>query len=284
MNVMNPESPLFFEVYERPLSFRGKSGEYYDSPNHKAIVRMKDGEPIQIGMVGKNYKVIKMRELCESVEDELRNGLNPTVFQGVQVHDRTAYHGGICIRQYVFPSTKISVGNHSRVAFRTVIVNGYDGASSFKMYSGAIDFFCENGMVSGSYDMIVARHSAGLTIPKVASILNRSIEVFHTQANTWRKWVWKKITTDDARECFKSMPNVSDRRVEQLVHLYKIETERHGNTIWAMYSAATFFASHDKGDFAVRDTGRDHLASTLLQREKDVQLWQESESFLKLAA
>ncbi len=278
------ESPILFDVYERPVFFKGSEDRYYESPNHKAIVRMIAGEPVQIGMVGKNYKVLKTRELCEAVEHELSMSLSPQEIEGVQVYDRTSHHGGLCFRQYVFPKIASTINERSTVAFRTVIVNGYDGSSSFKLYSGAIDFFCSNGMVTGSYDMMVARHTSGLTIPRVASTVKRTVEVFYKQADIWKKWAGKEITIDMARTCFQSIPNVSERRVEQLVHLYEIEVPRHGNTVWAMFSAATFYASHDAGDLAVRDTGTDHKAATLLGREKDVMQWQETQPFRQLAA
>lgn len=282
--VSNKESPIFFDVYERPVYFKGSDEKLYESPDHKAIVRMFAGEPLQIGMVGQNYKVLKMKELCEAVETELSLSLSPQEIEGVQVHDRTSYHGGLCFRQYVFPKIAKAVNERSTVAFRIVIINGYDGSSSFKLYSGAIDFFCSNGMVTGSYDLMVARHTSGLTVPKVLSTVKRTVEVFYKQADIWKKWANKQITLDMATACFASIPNVSEKRVQQLLHLYEIEVPRHGNTVWAMYSAATFYASHDAGEFTIRDTGTDHRAATLLGREKDVMKWQETEQFLQIAA
>ena len=62
------ESELYFDVWERPSYFRGQEA-YYEDPNHKHIVRSWHGEPTSIGLVGKNYKVLHTKDVCEGVED-----------------------------------------------------------------------------------------------------------------------------------------------------------------------------------------------------------------------
>ena len=63
--------------------------------------------------------------------------------------------------------------------------------------------------------------------------------------------ITKEIKDEDAKECFKAMPNISERRVQQLMRQFRIEIESHGRTVWALYSAATYYASTDNGDFSI---------------------------------
>jgi|TARA_R100000501_G_C2618676_1_gene112142 hypothetical protein len=282
----SPDSELYFNVWERPAYFRGEKG-YYEDSNHKHIVRIhpEKHEPISIGLVGKKYKLLKNKELCEGIEDTFIETLTKEELDGVSRRDSISYFGGTSIRDYIFPSIRADIkSGKSDIAFRAIIVNGYDGSSSFKFYHGAIDFFCTNGMVSGSYDMIVKKHTSGLIIPKLTDKLRNSIDIFYKQAEQWKKWVGKVITDEDAEVCFKSMPNVSDRRVDQLMHQFRIECDTHGRTVWALYSAATFYATSDRGVFAVRDTDNDHRASTLMNREQQVRSWLNTEEFEKIAA
>ena len=132
--------------------------------------------------------------------------------------------------------------------------------------------------------MIVKRHTAGLTVPKLTDRLRNSIDIFYKQSEQWSKWVGKEICDEDAEECFKAMPNVSERRVQQLMRQFSIECQSHGRTVWALYSAATFYASSDHGEFAIRETNTDHKASTLMNRENQVRAWQNSDEFLRIAA
>lgn len=289
-NPFPSESELYFGVWERPVYFKGRphaesSGAYYACPDNKAIVRMWNDEPKQIGMVGKNYKLLHNKELFHGIESTFCETMSQTELDKASCRDRVSHYGGTSIRDYIFPSIKADIGSaKSDIAFRVIVINGYDGSSSFKFYSGAIDFFCENGMVSGVFDMTVRRHTAGLTIPRLTGRLRKSIDIFYKQADTYKHWVGKVISDEDAQECFKAMPSVSERRVEQLMRQFHIECLSHGRTVWALYSAATFYSSFSGGEFAVRETGTDHTAATLMNRERQVRSWLNTDEFERIAA
>ena len=283
-NPFQSESDLYFDTWERPVFFKGKN-DMHEMPDHKAIVRMWDDKPKQIGLVGKNYKVLPMKDICQQVEQTFLETMSEKELSNVITKDATSYYGGLCHREYIFPEINTDIGSkRSNVAFRTIIINGYDGSSSFKFYNGAIDFFCTNGMVSGIYDMTVKRHTAGLTVPSLEGKLRNSIDIFYKQAEIWSKWVGKEITNEDAKECFEAIPNISDRRVDQFMRQFHIECLSHGRTVWALYSAATFYATHNEGDFTVRETGQQHEASTLMNREKQIRSWQNTDKFISIAA
>ncbi len=282
------ESNLYFKVWERPVYFSGDHGRMYENPNYKAIVRVNDNNnPIQIGMVGRNYKVIPMKDICFEVENDLCSVIDKEHLEEVRVYDNVSYNGGMLIRQYIFPTIKEEIENpmgRDELGFRIIIITAYDGSTSFKLYSGAINFFCTNGMVDGQFDMMVKRHTSGLRIPKMTDRIKRSIEIFHTRADTFRQWVGKTITDEDAEEVFKALPNVSERRVEQLLNQFRIESLRYGRTVWALYNAATYYSSHNDGDFAIRKTGNDNEAATLMHRERQIRSWERTDAFQQLVA
>jgi hypothetical protein len=285
----NDESEIYFDVWERPCFFAGRLDSqntiYYKDEKHKHIVRLYNDVPVSLGVVGQNYKLLKNKELCEGVEETFMQELTEDELEGVSRRDRVSYMGSTCIRDYIFPGIKANIGSEkSDVAFRVIVVNGYDGSSSFKLYHGAIDYFCTNGMVTGSYDMIYKRHTSGLTIPALTDKVRKAIEIFHEQSEEWSRWTSKKISNETAEECFKAMPNISERRVLQLMQQYKQEIVSHGPTLWALYSTATFYASNSNGYFSVRDTGQDNVASTLLDRENQVRGWLNTDEFLAIAA
>ena len=287
--VFGANSIAYFPTYERDIYYKGKTGEEFHIPSKKAIVRTMDDDegkpyPVTLGVVGKNYKVISMKDVCDAAEEQYKHTLTDHELSRVQRRDRIAHYGSTCIRDYVFPNIRTDVGKRSDVSFRSVIVNGYDGSSSFRVYSGAIDFFCENRLVTGSFDMSIYRHTGGFRIPDMADRIRASIDVFYKQSDIWAGWSDKEISNEDAKACFESIPGISERRVEQLMRQFQIECSAHGRTVWAMYSAATFFASQSKGAFGVRDTGNDHLESTLMNRENQINKWTDTDEFMKIAA
>ena len=278
------ESPLYFRVWERPVYFSGGEGDMYENPNYKAIVRVDENNtPIQIGMVGRKYKVILMQDICTSIEDDLCSIIEPEHLSNVKIVDNMSYKGGMLLRQYIFPTIREQISD-DELGFRIIIVTAYDGSSSFRLYTGAINFFCTNGMVDGQFDMMIRRHTSGLTIPDMAERIKRSIDVFHTRANTFREWVGKTISDEQAEKVFEAIPNVSDNRVRQLMNQYRIEVMRHGRTGWALYNAATYYSSHNEGDFSVRNTGNDNEASTLMHRERQIRSWENTDTFKQIIA
>ena len=204
---------------------------------------------------------------------------------GVSRRDSISYMGGTSIRDYIFPNIRADIeSRRSDIAFRAIVINGYDGSSSFKFYHGAIDFFCTNGMVTGSYDMIIKRHTAGLTVPKLTDKLRTSIDIFYKQAEQWSQWVGKVISDESAEECFKALPNCSERLLAKLMRQFLIECQSHGRTVWALYSAATYYATSNDGEFKTRETAQDHTATTLMNREQQVRSWLNTEEFQQIAA
>jgi hypothetical protein len=65
---------------------------------------------------------------------------------------------------------------------------------------------------------------------------------------------------------------------------FLIECQSHGRTVWALYSAATYYATSNAGEFAVRETNNDHTATTLLNREQQIRSWINSDQFQQIAA
>ena len=284
------ESELYFKTYERPLFYSGGPASDGINPNmypvhsHKSIVRMIGDQPTSIGIVGKKYVPFEMKPLCEAVETTYAEVFDDDMLRGVQRFDRTAYDGATCVREYVFPSINRDINSNSKVAFRTVISNSCDGKASFRIYNGAIDFFCDNGMVIGSFDMMTKRHTSGLIIPEIAQRVRDAIHLFYHQADIWLQWANKRITDESARTCFEAIPGVSERLVDKLMRQFQIEVQSHGYTVWAMYSAATYYATHSEGEFKTRNTAKDHEAVTLLKRERSIQSWLDTETFEQIAA
>ena len=286
-NPFPQDSKLYFEVYERPVYFKGGQGQMYPDNDYKALIRVmpENNYPKRIGMVKKSYHVLHMEPLCKSIENNFLECMDVEEISDVQVVDQMSYYGGMMFRQYIFPHISTDLGDgKSTIAFRTIVGNGYDGSTSFKLYNGSIDFFCTNGQVHGIYDMLIKRHTSSLTIPKLTKRIRDGIDIFYKQADTYREWISKEITDEDAKKVFEAIPNVSERRVEQLIRQYHIEAMSRGPNVWALYSAATYYASHNEGEFSVRNTNNDNQAATLMNRETQIRSWLNTEEFQLIAA
>jgi len=76
---------------------------------------------------------------------------------------------------------------------------------------------------------------------------------------------------------------MSERRAERLLERYKYEAADRGPTVWALFSALTYFGSHTGEAFPMRTTGEDHAAHTMHKREMQVKQWVDHPLFKSVA-
>lgn len=260
--------PLDFVAYERPLWYEGATGTRYSNTGHKALVRMKDGTPTTLNVVRETYKVVQNRELFDAIHSGLLAALEPRDLIGAQIKDKIAYDGTQCFREYIFPNVRVESPERDNIMFRVIVQNGF-GTGAIKLFSGAIDAFCWNGMVIGEYTRTYAKHTKGVQISKFDEAVRGSIHMFWKQRDLYKELAGKKVLDPKLVEDFFTH-NFGDRLGARLYHQYQIEATKRGYTLWAVYSAMTHYASHADDNFPTRNTGNDHLAATMMKRENDV--------------
>jgi hypothetical protein len=281
-----PNSCILFPVGERKVGWQTRSGNYCEVPTHKAIIRMTpDGAAVQVlNVVGSNYKLVHNKELFTSVEDTLRKKMHGSALRDVQVTDKVAGWGRVCLREYVVPNIqcKLTHGAKSNIAFRLIVQNGY-GGSALRLHAGAIEFFCTNGMISGDYQSTYNKHTSGLVVSGVSQSVESALQAFARSKDTWQQWADTPVKHHDAMALFRQLAS-SDKLRENLSHQYMREADERGSNLWAVYSAMTYYASHADGEFSLRETvkAQNTEASTMLQRELTVAKWVASPLWRKL--
>jgi len=279
-------SPIFFPVGERKVGWQMRDGGYAPVDSHKAIIRTTENNDrvVVLGVVGKNYQLIKNQELFARVEDTMRKQMPATSLQGVMVKDRVSGWGRMCYREYIFPNIRCNLGRiaKSDIAFRMIVQNGY-GGSALRSHAGAIDFFCTNGMISGEFQSTYNKHTSGLVVSGIDRGIERALETFAADQLKWKRWSETPVKHQAAMDLFKELAN-SEKLRDNLNAQYLRETDTRGNTLWSVYSAMTFYASHADGDFKLRATTeqQDTVASTMLNRELNVARWIESPAWKQL--
>jgi hypothetical protein len=268
-----------FPVVERPVFWRAKTGEFNPALSHKAIVRSLNGEPRMLNVVGQSYKLIHNRDLFQAVEEVIEHEVPEQLLQDIKVTDKVANWGRVCYRDYIFPQTAVKLDNYSKVAFRLVVQNGY-GGSALRCHAGAIDFFCTNGCIRGDYTSAYHKHTSGLQLYAFSNVVRKALESFEESKRVWLSWTQKRVPHEAAMNLFKELA-ASAKMVEGLGNQYIEERGVHGDTLWAVYSAMTHYASHADGEFALRKSAeeQDSVASIMLQRELRVAQWTETEAW-----
>lgn len=280
------DSPILFPVGIRRVGWEIRDSVFQKIDTHKAIIRQTQrGDAVHVlSVVGSGYRLIHNRELFSRVEDTLCKVMTAEDLADVRVTDKVSSYGRMCYREYLFPNIKCVIGNNTRstVAFRMIVQNGY-GGSALRVHAGAIDFYCSNGMIHGDYTSAYRKHTSGLMIEGIGEAVEKALISFSDNEHKWRSWSKKSVTHVEAMQLFRDLAQ-SAKLQENLADQYLKEREERGHTLWAVYSALTYYASHNDGPFALRSTveQQDTVASTMLQRELNVSQWVKSAAWKKL--
>lgn len=280
--ILATQSPLLFTAYERPLWYEGKKGDKFDNTNHKALVRMINDKPVCLNVVRNTYKVVQNAELFDAINEGINAGLGKDANHNADVIDKVSYNGTQCFREYRFRDIQVRSPEQDDIAFRIIIQNGF-GSGSIKLYAGAIDFFCTNGMILGDYTRTYAKHTSSVQVSKFKEAVEMAVDLFWKNKHMYAALADQKVLNDDlVQEWYED--KFGERLGARLMHQYLIEKKQRGPTLWAVYSALTYYSSHDTGDFGLRSTGNDHVAATMVKREVSVQRAVSHASLMEIAA
>jgi len=273
---------LDFSVSKVPMSFNMPKGGR-EVPDHDALVRDDTGEVMTV--VGKNYGIVQNRELFSDIDRQIASIFSKSKLRGATVRNCLAYKGGICMREYAFPAVKYSkklADTKTNLYFRLVVVNGH-GGTALKVIAGAFDGYCINGTIFGEAQAsFLRRHSKGARVADITSQISAAVKLFPKMCKLYDSWAATGVK-DRAVKSLLDSTEFSEQIQEKLFARWKKESNIRGATVWALYSALTYYARDDENEFAIRNTKSDHKVATLLNRERRVAKVTKSKAWEKFA-
>lgn len=284
-----PRSTNCFPIVEREVFGIDKSGAAtLPIPAFKAIYCSREGVPVNLGVVGADYKPVLNADLYAAAEEAFRKHMTDEQLRSVECLDSRAFDGAECFREYRFPGVTGKVhtrGVDSEIGFRTIIGNGYNGRRALTMFTGLIDWYCLNGMVSGEFvEAVKRRHVGSVTADMLEPVIAKSLQGVQTQIERLNRMTEIAVDANTAESFLKT--RFSERRVARLLERFKIEADtRGGQSAWALYSALTYYSTHNSNEFGVRNSANnDNEASVLFDREKEIARVVNSQAWRSLVA
>jgi len=283
------ESPLDFEVVKTPLAATMPDGTTSPVDGKVGLTRTDNGETIAV--VGERYGLVQNADLFQRIDDEVFAAIGEEHRESAIVKDRVAKGGAMCYRDYAFPRIKMDGDMRgilergkdgvTDLGFRLLVSNGF-GGSSLAVMAGAIDFYCQNGMVLGKlHGAYQVRHTRNVEIHMtgVDKAARDAVDIFQSHGDVFARYVRSPLTDALAKLTLDESLAFSKALVRKIHDQWMREKVVRGANAWALYSAATYYASHFDGAFAARNTGNDHTAATMMARSKKVDALVESDAF-----
>ena len=260
-----------FTVAERPLFMvDGKTDLPARVPEYKALYRTDTGQVLSV--VKYSYRVIQNEEVFDAVEQNVLQALGYSSLANAKIEDDIAKDGLLSMRSWIFPDVRVrSTGaSKSDIAFRIVAINGFGGISVKCIYGG-VDFYCLNGLICGEdYSTLAFRHAKHTDTSVRFTPIRDSLERFEKQSKVWLRWQNTEVDHESVMSFLKQIVE-SDSLLNALKDQLFNEYVHRGQTLWAVYSALTFYASRNEGFFAVSERAKGNEAAVMLRRQNAVQ-------------
>ena len=276
-NLHNVEFPALssitdFNAVAEPVYMRDDTGLDFQTISSNKVIRRDDtGEAL--GIVGNRYGIAQNAGLYEMLTNAARETLPVNALKGMELKEVSSYSGAYTRFELAFPAMRVGIkqkNSETDLKFRVGISNTFDGNGSVRVFAGAYDQVCENGMCIGELVKQLARHTAGFTPGKFSEFISREMELYLTRAREFQKWANCEIDQDTAENVLKAA-GLSERRTASMLDQFATESVSRGNSVWALYSALTFYASHNSERFNIRNSGNvDNAGASLEQREREV--------------
>ncbi len=262
---------IYFPVETRPAEVDGR-----EVPGYLAVLRSDTGQVF--GFHRADYRLVRNAELFPQFDEALLEcGFD---LSGMMVSDAIAYGGARTIRTYRLPRERVEVGVGDPVEFELRILNSYDSSVAFSALSAARRLACLNGMTIGSSFKLYGRHTKGFGVTDLVGKLKAALTLYRQGTEQFMRWGYRRIMDEDVTAVMREIPHMNETLLKKLLGYWAREQQRQGNSLWALYNAATYWATHE----GVRRSSSDNIAAIVLEREARVARMVESAAFQRLAA
>ena len=241
-----------FPVKELPLVALGEHNKYpIDAKRFKAVVRT-DTEEV-LGVHSGKYNVVKHEDIVEGIMSGVALAdISKDYDHNIRVYENGAkLKGSFIFNDLVHKDPEVN----DIIRFKVDYMNSYDGMWSIMVNAYGERLFCLNGCTSPeAVTREKNRHTSGFNILASSYQIKDALEVFFNERERWDAWRKTATTTELVQGIFErtlakpTTPTLTNKvnwkQLTRLMGNWHQERNILGNNKWAMYNAATDWASH----------------------------------------
>jgi len=240
-----------------------------------------------IGIVGDRYKIVHNSDLYGSLITASETAFSGQDI-GVTLKEESARNGAWSKATLHYPSIGRDIrqltGKSTHLRLSAGFTNTYDGSGKVRVQVGCTDLWCMNGCSILESLRLTGKHTRGFDLKSLTNFLVQGFEIFNEKVSIWQQWADRRVTPVQAKKLLKDL-GLEGRRAKGIMEQIEKEFSQRGESLWAIYSALTYEASHSSEAFPARKTkGVDTVALTLDRRAQNVERLVHSPAFLALAA
>lgn len=214
------------------------------------------------------YHLTPHVEVFKSTVDVIREafGVENRHEDQFKIKDFIINEGKQVCREIIVRTEQVDGPDGHPIQFRIRQINSYDGSSRYFMLAGTYREWCRNGAASllGTISSTSQKHTSKINVAAEVSKLRKAIAFFRKEPELYRGWYQRQVRTEDVASLFmytlvfekriptNEFPNVGEikynkKQFEILMSAWERNSLQLGRNKWAIYQAATWWASHGEG-------------------------------------
>ena len=242
-----------------------------------------------LGIVGAGFPSVPHGDFFRNIVNAIVENFGSEDTSEVIPRFTSAHNGAVALLDITFPniSYTIRTDKHTtEVSQRAILWHGIDGTKSNLGVFGAVDNFCTNGIITGTYEQVRKKNTSGFSLSNFVDEIKQSHNNFIEHAKYLQRMAdtnFGASQMDNLKELLEPM-GMSKRMASNMYDLFIDEASVRGKNLWALYSAMTNYSSHTNNGFKLKDMGNDTRATSMWEREQKVVKWTNSTAFKELLA
>lgn len=236
-----------------------------------AIVRTDTNQVL--GVHGSRYQMVRHDDVVNSIID----AVNEANIGGEPEVRVTCVESGRKLRgEILFNDLTVQPQVGDYVKYRVSFFNSYDGSWAFDTRADGLRLWCLNGCTTADASARSKfKHTQSISVEGAAKKILLGLETFMNMPEVWNSWRQTWVSSDMAEEVFrktlaKAPGNIkglaNNKQLDKLLGIYNNEVNQLGANKWALYNAATYWASHTgelKNPEVARRNREDQVAAML---------------------
>ena len=287
-----------FKVIEMPVYGFDKHPDYAVSAKNKKMLCTfdEDGYEQYLSIVNSTYKVIDNKEVLNVLFDTMDSVFSWEQREKMEIITTLRDGGATTFVEVRLPRVQTDIETNSgfktRLYYRSILRNTFDGMGAMRLYTGNIDRYCTNGMIGGDYTVLSESHRSMFNPNGFAKVLENTMTNYLEVGEKVKRWAKVGMTDSLAAWTFnklvhgdKEPSGRSNDLAANLFVQYSEEKVVRGENVFALASAMTHYASHAEGNFGLRQS-RSRVVpvnAKLFERQEKVRGWFNSEAFKSVA-
>jgi hypothetical protein len=268
---------LDFPIRYENTRFRGK--KYVINGNTSEV----------LGIVGDGFPSVPHGDFFRNIVNAIVENFGSEDTSKVVPKFSSAHNGAVALLDITFPNISYTIHTNkhtTEISQRAIAWHGIDGTKSNLGVFGAVDDFCTNGMITGTYEQVRKKNTSGFSLSNFVNEIKQSHNNFIEHAKYLQRMADTNFHTQQMRnlkELLEPM-GMSKRMASSMHDLFLDEASVRGANLWSLYSAMTNYSSHTDNGFKLKDMGNDTRVTSMWDREQKVVKWTNSDAFKELLA